>query len=533
MQEFLRKPLSRAPETVTAQRKIAELTTLQVRDAFFAITSIENDQPKMVGGFRFKGEREEVEQVIANWSDHDRSSPAAETVDYERHRIEVVREGSLTVAKVYVKEWFFAANDVAALKALLDRSDRRALDTASTLSGEENFNAAFRKIPAPYAFFAYGRLDQYMARLAAKMPSNAQADEQMAKFRQIKSIAGATTFEGGKIRDVLFVTMPKMQETPDLTRSSLTLATAESFLYGAGFVQWPQLDVPASSQSTGSGLPAIMQRLAGSVSGAGITRETWDAAFGSEFGMVGDWPAVSRLPALLVTLPVKDAEKANQIVSALTSEAGGESTWVASEADGVRYYAQPPANLMLPIAPTLGITNKLAVLGLDRSSVDAAIKRSNGASALVRADNYKGVEDAVPTPKTAFWYLDTALLYARLDATLRPMLIMGAAFVPAIAQAVDLSKVPTADIVMRHLSPIVVSQSYDGNGYRTESVGPVSIYQAAIGIAVATGAGTRFYQQQMRGAAASGLPDDEPDDTDPSTRPTVLPSATPEPSPEP
>jgi hypothetical protein len=127
---------------------------------------------------------------------------------------------------------------------------------------------------------------------------------------------------------------------------------------------------------------------------------------------------------------------------------------------------------MVPVAPTIGIAKDLAVVGLDRTSVQAALQRSSGASALAGADTFKGAEASVPAAKHSFWYVDTALLYTRLDATVRPMLIMGAAFVPAIAQAVDLSKVPPPDVITRHLSPIVLSQTYEGDGYRMESVGP-------------------------------------------------------------
>jgi hypothetical protein len=536
MQEFLQKPLSRSPQTGTAQQKINELATLQMRDAFFAITAWKNDQPKMVGGFRFKGEREDAEKVIGQWrAQAQQSAPAAkrETIDYERNRIELMSERGLTLATVYTKDWFFAANDLDTLKALLDRLEKRASDAATTLAAEENFTAAFKKIPMSYAVFGYGRLDQYMSRLATKLPADPQANDRAAMLRQIKSIAGATTFEAGKIRDVLVVTMPKMHETPELTRSSLALATAESFLYGASFLQFPkEVNLPDDAPATGiGGFPAALQRMLGTLAASGLTLETWNSAFGSEFGVIGDWPATSRLPALLATLPVKDAEKANQIAAAMTSAAGEDSRWIASEEDGVRYYAQLPANPMIPIAPTIGISSQIAVLGLDRASVAAALKRSSERSTLATADNFKTAEGLVPVPQHTFWYLDAALLYTRLDATLRPMLIMGAAFFPAIADAVDLSKVPAPEVVTRHLSPIVVSQSYEGDSYRMESVGPVSIYHSAIGLAAVSGAGAKFYQSQMRsGAAPSAIDPDAPDGS--AGAATAPPPPRPSPSPE-
>ena len=82
----------------------------------------------------------------------------------------------------------------------------------------------------------------------------------------------------------------------------------------------------------------------------------------------------------------------------------------------------------------------------------------------------------------AFVYVDTAMLYSRLDAALRPMLLMSAAFMPAISDYVDVGKLPSAEIVAKHLSPIVSWQRYERDGYVTESVGPVTLSEAAVGI---------------------------------------------------
>jgi hypothetical protein len=77
---------------------------------------------------------------------------------------------------------------------------------------------------------------------------------------------------------------------------------------------------------------------------------------------------------------------------------------------------------------------------------------------------------------------------------------MGAAFMPAIADTVDLSKLPPADVITKHLSPIVMSQNYDRDGYVAESVGPVPLYQTVLG-AVTTGtAASAIYRRQMQGS---------------------------------
>src|SRR5262249_13923839 len=85
---------------------------------------------------------------------------------------------------------------------------------------------------------------------------------------------------------------------------------------------------------------------------------------------------------------------------------------------------------------------------------------------------------------------------------LRPILLMAAAFVPAIVGSVDPTKLPPPEIVTKHLSPIVSSQRYDRDGYMAESIGPITLDQSAIGLAILSslGAGTR----PKAGAAATG-----------------------------
>ena len=59
---------------------------------------------------------------------------------------------------------------------------------------------------------------------------------------------------------------------------------------------------------------------------------------------------------------------------------------------------------------------------------------------------------------------------------------MGAAFLPAVNENVDLGRVPPAELVTKHLSPIVTSQRYKGEGYVTESIGPITLSQSGIAL---------------------------------------------------
>jgi hypothetical protein len=157
--------------------------------------------------------------------------------------------------------------------------------------------------------------------------------------------------------------------------------------------------------------------------------------------------------------------------------------------------------------------------------VEAAIKHgSTGSSELAATRSFQNAERAVPTAQQTFVYFDPALVYARFDASLRPLLAMSAAFLPSLAETVDVSKLPPADIVTRHLSPTVMSQSYRGDGYLAESVGSVPLYQTVIGAIATSAAVSAIYQQQTQGPVSTTkmIPSITPLPS-PSARPTGSP----------
>ncbi len=500
LQEFLQRPLSKYSAAGTSSELLEELEPLEMKDAFLAITSWENNYLKMLGGFRFKGSAEEAEKVIGKWRTRmQQNAPSAqgETIPYQQHSIDLMRQDAVTVATAYDGHWFFAANDVAALQALLDRADERVKDPGSTLAQEESFTAAFQHMPLNYAAFAYARVDRYLDRLSKAVPNSASAGEQLGMLRQVRSVAAASSIDNGRFRDVLFLAMPKRQDVGDLTRSSLSLATSDSFLYSAGFLKLPS-ELPAAAATPPAettGLLAMFHRAIAALASTGVTMQDWNSAFGPEFGIIGNWAENARLPAFSVSLPVKDLAKAKTIIGALTAATREDETWTRSEKDSVTYFSRPPVSPMVPVAPTLALSDRLLLLGQDPAAAEDAVRRSTaGHSALAESNTYKGAARLVAPPKHAFTYLDMPLLYTRLDAAVRPMLVMAAAFMPRIGETVDLSKLPNAEVITKHLGSVVVSQSYDTDGYMTESAGPISLYPAVIGIGVATGASSTLFR---------------------------------------
>ena len=474
VQNFLNKPLSRVPQRATAADTAGYIERLDLKDAFVAVTSIENNSPHLAGGFRFRGSQSNAEEIIGKWrSQIVRDASAHESVDYEQHKIAIVGAAPNQIATVYDGQWFFASNDLAELKAILDRADGRNKDRQTTLETDDAFRGAMKHMPASYALLFYLQPKALSEKLVSLRNAMGVSADQNGVVDQIRSICAATRFDKGKIRDVLFVGMPKARSTQKLTQSSLGLGTSETFLYLATLLNPDRL---AGINRGGLPVGGWLQKVFDVTTRAGVTVDDWKAAFDMELGSLADWPPNSRWPANISTLRVRDPVRANKIVNVLTHAIDEDVPWKKTEKNGVAYfYMQSPAALFA-ITPTIALSNQVLIAGLDSVSVESAINRSTKSSAgLADLVAYKSAMRAVPPPTDAVVYVDTALLYSRLDAALRPMLLMSAAFIPAISDYVDVGKLPPPEIVIKHLSPIVSSQRYDGDGYVTESTGPVTL----------------------------------------------------------
>jgi len=487
VQDFLRKALARIPKKNATSETLQEIEQLDPKDAFFALTSIDNNNPIFVAGFRFRESQDEAERVVGKWRAkwlENNPNAKREKIAYQQHQIETIAAAPFTLATAYDGHWFFVSSNLTELKELLDRVDRRNKDRQNELGADDSYRAAMAHMPSSYAVLFYlqpKRFSEKITSLRAALSQQIPAD-QRTLLEQMRSICGATRFENGKIREVTFVGMPNLEQAAALDRSSLSLGTKDTVFYLAMLLDVGQ-KIDAINGTAGIG--GRLQRLFQAFSANGITANDWKSAFGLELGSLADWPANAHWPSLLLALPVKDAAKAQKIVAAFT-KTDQEAIWTQTEKDGVRYFSMQSRASFLAITPTIALSNRIMVAGIDPASVEAAMKHDRNANSdLSNSQLYKAAVRSVPAPTNFFTYVDVALLYGRLDTTLRPMLIMSAAFIPAIGDYVDVSKLPAPEIVTRHLSPIVSSQRYDRDGYVAESVGPVTLNQATVGFGLA------------------------------------------------
>ncbi len=488
MQDFLHKPLTQTPKADSAAQTIREIEQLGIKDGFIAITAIENNNHLFVAGFRYRGSEHDAEATIAKWRASAVGDQTAHpAVEYNQHHIEVSGEGVGLVATAYDHDWYFAANDVDQLKHLLDRADHRHAGTPAdeTLEQDENFRTASSHLPPDYAAMVYVQpkaLSERVAALQAQKTGTPPSPSQTS-LEQVHGICGAMRFDGGKIRDLWFIGTPKRNDAT-LKRSAAALGTTDTILYVATLLDPDRLS--ALSQ-IGNATPASrwLQKVFDVASRQGVTAADWNAAFDLELGSLADWPPPAHWPSMIATLGVKDYARAQKIVNVLPTAIDEDAGWNKIEKDGVQFFVMKSPFSWFAVAPTIALSKNLLVVGMDSRSVEDAIKRGEQSGGdMTQSSAYKKASRVLPEPTTAYAYVDLPTLYARLDASVRPMLMMAAMFMPAISANVDLNKLPAPEVVTRHLSPIVCSQRYDRDGYITESAGPITLTQLAVTVGV-------------------------------------------------
>jgi hypothetical protein len=501
VQDFLAKPRENIPTHGRVGQTADEISTLEMKDAFFAVVSIEANAWKWDGGFRCTGDTEKAAKLVEEWRARilaDEPDLKHQTTDYQGRQIHNDSAGIIQIWTVWAGPWFFFANDFENLKALLDRADGRVKDASSALSADETFLATSKHMSASYAALVFGRIASLTQKLAPGEES--EGADKWSILRQIRSFGATMAFDGGRIRETVFVGMPKTAELATLTRASLPIASKDTFFYAASMVDLRK-EMEPGWQTPGLGWLGGLQKITDSLSASGITLEEWKNAFGSELGLIASWPANSQWPSVVAATAVNDSAKANRIVTTITDSRSSDVQWRHREKEGAHYYSSDSGLPLFSFSPTIGLSDRLLVIGPDSGSVEAAIKHgATGASELGATRNFQNAERAVPTAQQAFVYLDPALMYARFDASLRPLLAMGAAFLPSLADTIDVGKLPPSEIVARHLGPTVMSQSYRGDGYVAESIGSVPLFQTIIGAVTATTAASTLYQLQSQPA---------------------------------
>jgi hypothetical protein len=497
-----------------------------------------DNKPHVLGGFQFKGTKEDLERLLAPAKKQVRdSSPAgkADLISYQDHAIETFDSGpNGMLAATYLGDWYLISNDTALLKAAIDRVDHRTTDSQPPLSKEADFQAVGAKLPSGYETFVFGRAQPFLTRIYALAAASGRPlpPEKRAEADKIKAVGAVSGIENGKIRDTIYTLAPGLkQDSGHLQMSSLPLSSPETLFYLATAFQWPAKLDTSTASSVGA---AAMEETIATLATRGITLDALRAAFGTEGGVQLDWPASSLQPSILVSLDVRDHDAAQKMVTQLTSAPLDELPWQTAQADGQTYYSLTVPNVST-LQPTLTLTAKHLIIGIDAAQVrGAAGREGTNVPTFTASEAYKSAFSLVDKPNVTFAYLDTKGMFERTYGLLRPYAIMGAAFFPPqYAEYIDMSKLPDTEIISKHLSPSVLSQTLDQDGAKLDSVGSLTFAQGAVGLGgVVSGVAYGVYNSGMLDSYLPSSRKAAPKLTPPTPAVTPVPAGTPAPKPD-
>ena len=529
VQAFFAKPLSRVPldDTTGTFDRIAKL---EPRNLFVALTALDDkgNQPHVVAGFQYKGATSDVDALLAQPKEQMRQRfPAgkADLINYQGHPMETFDAGEGNVlASVYFDDWYLVGNDVALLKATVDRVEHHAgTPEPPALDKDADFQAVFAKLPASHATLIFARAQPFVSRLFALATASGQPvdPEQRAEAEKVKALGATTRIENGKLRDTVYVLAPGHKPAPaSLAMSALPLTTVDTLFFATGIINLPEhLNLPAdpSGASSATGGLAALRDLGAMLEAHGLKLADLRAAFGNEAALQIDWPANSAQPKVVSDLDVRDATTASKFVDNLTNTLSAEGGWQAAQADGLTFHTLASPGMSF-VNPTLTLTPKHLILGLNPPEVhDAARRETASQPNFTGSDPYKTAVALVGKPNMAFAYLDARAFFERTYGALKPLAMLGTAFMfPQAGDYVDLSKLPEAETISKHLAPTVFAEVGDDQGVLWESVGSFTFGEAAVVVGGATGAAAVPILQKQYGLAP-GVP----------TAPAASPSSSP------
>ena len=210
---------------------------------------------------------------------------------------------------------------------------------------------------------------------------------------------------------------------------------------------------------------------------------------------------------MLASLDVRDHIAAAKFVDNLTNTLSAEAGWQTSQADGLAFHTLASPGVSF-VSPTLTLSSKHLILGLNPPEVHEAAKREDVVTPnFTGSETYKTAMTAVEKPGVAFAYLDSQAFFERLYGALKPVAMLGAAFVfPQAGEYVDLGKLPPAEAISKHLSPTVLSETSDNEGILLESVGSFTCGEAVVVVAGGSAAAAIPVLEKRFGLLPGGKP---------------------------
>jgi hypothetical protein len=462
VQGFLEKPRRKAPWMRAWAERFDEMARVAPGEFFVAVTSTGGPRPGFVGGFSFAGSQRNAETLAAHL--REQLLPGSEIVSAAR------------------ENWHFFASDSAPLEAMLGRFDGKV---GPALMTDRLFQGTVAPLGVGQDFVFYGRPDSLPPPVASIVGLGGPALKDAPE-----AVAMATKLEGDQLHDTIFLRGIRSPEEGVLSRHTLPLTSPQTLFY---YVTHTTRLPPGSPFGMLNGILPSVASMEKTLAEKGLSWSDLPSVIGPELGAMFEWPEDAVMPTMLLASEIRDPAKARDFLEALTNPTTLGAAWRTENHDGISV-SSAPSQVLSFVRPTVAITKRFALLGLNAEAVTAALPRTTSKTPSLRESAaFQEIAGSIPKKAAAFGYLDFQRLFERVYRMARPFITLSLAFSAEAGAQFDAGKLPPVEAISNHLSATVLTQYQTEDGTVIESMGTLTIPQLLLGMAA--------------GTAASGLPD--------------------------
>jgi|GEM_PF-963287 hypothetical protein len=481
MQAFLELPLKNLKESHSTGEATGVLVGLKPGNIFLAATHADGQRAEGLLGFQFWGNRKDYDNAIARLR-KELPEPDQEVVKDTHNGLEILvtRHGDLTVYSAAAGRWGFLSTNLEQIKTALDRATGNS--PLTSLKTNPRFVKVIAQLPVDPELLFYFEPEKMLDSLLAVSRSVAasQVPSQIEELKSAEAVGGMLKIDGRLQRDAIFVLRSSREDSlPKLTHPAMALTNRDTtvfFDFALNFTAIPSLV---------EGLAEAYPRAAAHL---GPLTEAAAQIYGPECALVANWPDGNMTPTPLLAVTVKDEARSNDFLAQTIGNVPGTTR---QDLKGNTVYSFPTGYTSLSMAQS----NGFLLLGMNPEALLQAGEIKTSGGTLRDAPDFKDAISAFQSANEAFCYIDTRTVFTRVYNSFVPVIRFAGAMMPDLKTRIDVSKLPKAETIAKHLPPIVLSQKRTTEGTLIESSGPVSMTQFLI----LSSAGTMLANQSLLG----------------------------------
>lgn len=454
---------------------------------FFAMTEIPDFQnanakevPKMLFGISYRGDSQIMDGLLAKMRDSvlksGKAKQSKETVDDTE--IETFADNDFSLSMVHLDKQVLVATDRKILSDALARRAGRGTRSLADTEGWQTVQKEAVTSPDATGFFSYEALFEKIFTIGE--PEAGALGAMRDVMPQFASIS--TKLDGELMRERAYMHYRMALPRTESQHRSLAFTGEDTFAYLESAMATTGLTMDKFFEKN-----PIFHEVSAALEKHGLTLADISQTFGPEIAIVSDWETGGlAFPTVFAAVEVRDAEKARKFAAMITDLMKSEGELTEKEHRGAKLWSI--AGPVPIVQPTLALSGKHLMLGLNTGTVTAALDReASGKSVLAESAAFTGALKTVGETNGGLAYIDSARLVERIYDRVRPFIATAIAGDSTLSNFLDASELPKTAALTRHMPPFVAAFQAGEHGYVVESTGPVTYFTGVVGVAFVAG----------------------------------------------